>query len=166
MVPCSRSDHSTHWSLPESSHAVSTSNGSSRSDHSTHWSLPVLPETCVQIGTAPPEVTIQHIGHFQGGRGKPRISWTFSRFLRAVGSASVPAGDRTALVGSAKSIIPTVYSSASGSGVSGSAGPLARNSMLRASSFSLMRFRSRNHGKSSQNSCLVSSYSTAAKWRR
>jgi len=38
--------------------------------------------------------------------------------------------------------------------------------MLRASSFSLMRFRSRNHGKSSQNSCLVSSYSTAAKWRR
>src|ERR1035437_3419422 len=42
------------------------------------------------------------IGHFRGGRSKPRISRTFSRLPRAVGSASVPAGDRAALVGSAK----------------------------------------------------------------
>src|SRR5450432_888231 len=36
---------------------------------------------------------------------KPRISRTFNRLPRTVGSASVPAGDRAALVGSAKSKI-------------------------------------------------------------
>ena len=50
-----------------------------------------------------PEMTNTSIGHFRGGRGKPRISRTFNRLPRAVGSASVPAGDRAALVGSAKS---------------------------------------------------------------
>src|ERR1035438_320648 len=41
----------------------------------------------------------------RAGRGKPRISRTFHRLPRTVGSASVPTGDRAALVGSAKSLL-------------------------------------------------------------
>jgi hypothetical protein len=52
-----------------------------------------------------PEMTEHSIGHFRGGRGKPRISRTFHRLPRTVGSASVPTGGRAALVGSAISVV-------------------------------------------------------------
>ena len=56
-----------------------------------------------------PEVTHTSIGSFPGRFGAiPELSRTFNRLPRAVGSASVPAGSRAALVGSAKSVIITV----------------------------------------------------------
>src|ERR1035437_3596268 len=96
-----------------------------------------------------PEMTNTSMGHFRGGRGKPRISRTFNRLPRAVGSASVPAGDRAALVGSAKPVIINLYSSASGPGVSRAGWALASSAIPRASNFSAIKLRSRYHGNPS-----------------
>jgi hypothetical protein len=83
-----------------------------------------------------PEMTNTSIGHFRGGRGKPVYPGRLNRLPRAVGSASVPAGDRAALVGSAEPVIESLYSSASGPSVSCAGSALASSTIPRESNFS------------------------------
>src|ERR1039458_3500221 len=93
----------------------------------------------------------QHINLVISGAvgASPVLSRTFNRLPRAVGAASVPAGDRAALVGSAKPLIISLYSSASGPGVSCAGGVLASSAIPRASKLSAIKLRSRYQGNPS-----------------